>query len=225
MAKPGSKTSQVQDNLHEAVHNLELVDDGPVQHQQKLHKPTPAAGRGRGYGRSSLRNVRGGRAGPSGPVAPQPARDEGNVRVVPRPQPRSAQPALTDQAPQQTRGRQAGRGRGRGRSGPPTPFASHPFQGANFVQAGFKPREPGQDTSQPSSRPHRERFPERRGRSSALRGRASSRRPANNRSESEQNYQSSVATKAPGDSTEHKVPQQAPPQIQFGQFAAGFNPN
>ena len=226
VAKPSSKASQVQDKLDEAVRNLELVEDGAVQHQQKFHKPTPAAGRGRGYGRSTLRTGRGGRPGSFGPEAPHSERKEANVRVVPRPPPRPDQHAQPEQGPPQHRGRNGGRGRGRGRRGPHTPFASQPYQGAPTVQAGFQPSPASQEAVQQSSKPQQERYHARRGRTSALRGGGNTRRPGSNKSESEQTPQTSAIFKSAGDSSHHETPHQAPTQIQFGQFAAGsFNPN
>ena len=93
------------------------------------------------------------------------------------------------------------------------------IRGAPVKQTGFHPPEHSQDAAQQTTRPPGERASVRRGRTSTLRGRGNSRRQAGNQVVGEQNFQ-------PLQPSKHEAPAQAPPQIQFGQFAASsFNPN
>ena len=218
VAKPSSKSAYGKDKPDEAVQNLELVEERPIQHQHKFHKPTPAPGRGRGVAR------RGGRGGRAAHSAARSASEDSSVRVVPRPTPRSSQQA--DPGNPTGHARQQG-GRGRGRRAPRTPFAGNPQQMAPVVQTGFQPARAAEEPVGQPNRRSRDRYQERRGRSTGQRGRGSLSAPQRNslsdRREVEQHdrksnsHQHSAGSRPAGAS--------APaPAIQFGQFAAGsFN--
>lgn len=223
VAKPSSKSAHGKDKPDEMVQNVELVEERPIQHQHKFHKPTPAHGRGRGGAR------RGGRGGRAAHSAARSATEDSSVRVVPRPPPRSSQQAVQgDTANPTGHARQQG-SRGRGRRAPRTPFAGNlpSEQMAPVVQTGFQPAGAAEEpVGQPNRRP-RERYQERRGRANGQRGRGSSsapqRTPVSDRRESEQHAKTSSSHQH----SEGGVPTRASapvPAIQFGQFAAGsFN--
>ena len=140
------------------------------------------------------------------------------------PTPRSSQQA--DPGNPTGHARQQG-GRGRGRRAPRTPFAGNPQQMAPVVQTGFQPARAAEEPVGQPNRRSRDRYQERRGRSTGQRGRGSLSAPQRNslsdRREGEQHdrksnsHQHSAGSRPAGAS--------APaPAIQFGQFAAGsFN--